>query len=97
LDEADMNLFERFRTPAHHDKGSAQIAKERLQIVITHERSQRGAPNYLPALKEELISVIRKYVQVEDHQVKVQMDHEGDYEVLELNIILPEIQAHSAY
>ncbi|MDQ7073983.1 MAG: cell division topological specificity factor MinE [Gammaproteobacteria bacterium] len=90
-----MNLFERFRPP--RENNSARIAKERLQIVITHERAQRGTPSYLPALKEELINVIRKYVQVEDHQVKVQMDHEGDYEVLELNITLPENQAHSAY
>ncbi|MDQ7015876.1 MAG: cell division topological specificity factor MinE [Gammaproteobacteria bacterium] len=91
-----MNLFERFRPPRENNS-SARIAKERLQIVITHERAQRGTPGYLPALKEELINVIRKYVQVEDHQVKVQMDHEGDYEVLELNITLPENQVHSAY
>lgn len=74
-------------------KNSAQVAKERLQIVIAHERADRRGPTYLPKLREEIIGVIRKYVKVADEDVKVQVEKEGDYEVLELNITLPEGKA----
>jgi len=61
-----------------------------LQIVIAHERADRSGPDYLPKLKQELMEVVRKYVPIVDEQIKVQVEHEGDYEVLELNITLPE-------
>jgi cell division topological specificity factor len=47
-------------------------------------------------LQDELLSVIRKYVQVDDDAVKMQLDREGDCEVLELNITLPEGVQQSA-
>ncbi len=54
------------------------------------ERLTRNGPDYLPIMKEEILLVVRKYIKVEDGAVKVQMDKEGDYEVLELNITLPD-------
>ena len=72
-------------------KRSASVAKERLQIIVARERSQNATgPDYLPMLKEELLDVIRKYVQVDRDAVNIQLDREGDCEVLELNITLPE-------
>ena len=66
------------------------MAKERLQILIARERSTRGGPDYLPMMQEELLNVVRKYVQVDQDAVKIQVDREGDCEILELNITLPE-------
>jgi cell division topological specificity factor len=89
-----MGLFENFfRTSSHK---SAALAKERLQIIVAHERgSRRGSPDYLPALKKELLEVVRKYVPVDQSQIKVHLDREGGYEVLELNITLPDEEPRS--
>ena len=69
---------------------SASIAKERLQIIVAHERGNRGQPDYLPALQEELITVIRKYVNIDQDQVQVALENQGTCSILELNITLPE-------
>jgi cell division topological specificity factor len=69
---------------------SASIAKERLQIIVAHERGSRGQPDYLPALQEELIAVIRKYVHIDQDQVQVALENQGTCSILELNITLPE-------
>jgi len=89
-----MGLFESFfRTPPSK---SAAMAKERLQIIVAHERGgRRGSPDYLPALKKELLEVVRKYVPVDPSQIKVHLDREGDYEILELNITLPDEEPRS--
>jgi len=53
-----MNLFDFFR--ASQKVSTASVAKERLQIIVAHERGQRSTPDYLPALQKELVEVIRK-------------------------------------
>ena len=83
-----MGLFDYFRAPPSK---SAALAKERLQIIVAHERGgRRSSPDYLPALKKELLEVVRKYVPIDQSQVKVHLDREGGYEILELNITLPD-------
>ncbi|MCC5809547.1 MAG: cell division topological specificity factor MinE [Ectothiorhodospiraceae bacterium] len=82
-----MNLLGYFRSQR---KQTAQVAKERLQILVARERATRSGPDYLPALQEELLEVIRKYVEVDQDAVHIQLDKEGDYDILELNITLPE-------
>jgi cell division topological specificity factor len=74
------------------EKKTASVAKERLQIILAHERAGRGAatPDYMPALQEELLEVIAKYIHIDRDSFKVQLEKHGDYEVLELNITLPE-------
>ncbi len=76
---------------ASRSQNSASAAKERLQIVVTHERIRRNAPDYLPMLQRELVEVIRKYVDIDQDQVSVNLEREGDYGVLELNIVLPDL------
>ncbi len=73
-------------------KRTASVAKERLQIILAHERSGRNAaePDYLPALQRELVEVIRKYVKIDAKDIKVQMDRQDDLEVLQVKIELPE-------
>ena len=71
-------------------KNSASVARERLQIIVSHERRNRNGPNYLPTLQREILDVIAKYVHVERDQVKVDLSRSGDCSVLELNVTLPD-------
>ena len=80
-----MKLLDYFRSQRRR---SATVAKERLQIIVARERVPRGAPDYLPLLKEELLNVVRKYVAIDQDAVKIELERDGDCEVLELNITL---------
>ena len=73
-------------------KITASVAKERLQIILAHERSGRGAsrPDYLPALQRELLAVISKYVSINAEDIKVNLERQDNLEVLEVKIELPE-------
>ncbi|MBN3859396.1 MAG: cell division topological specificity factor MinE [Neisseriaceae bacterium] len=69
---------------------SANIAKDRLQIIIAQERGQSQAPDYLPMLQKELMEVLAKYVHISSDDIKINHDTKDGIDVLELNIILPE-------
>lgn len=70
---------------------TASVAKERLQLIIARERTDTGsAADFLPALQKELIQVISKYVNVNPDDIKVQLEKQGNYEVLDVNIVLPD-------
>lgn len=73
-------------------KKTASVAKERLQIILAHERSGRGGsrPDYLPELQRELVAVISKYVSISADDIKVSLERQDDLEVLEVKIELPE-------
>ena len=73
-------------------KKTASVAKERLQIILAHERGGRNAsdPDYLPDLQRDLIAVISKYVKIDPKDIKVNLEREEDLEVLEVKIVLPE-------
>ncbi|MGY5453221.1 cell division topological specificity factor MinE [Agarivorans sp. MS3-6] len=84
-----MSLLDYFRTTKQSK--TAQTAKERLQIIVAHERGQRSGPDYLPAMKQDIIEVIKKYVDINSEHVNVSLDNKtDDISVLELNITLPE-------
>ena len=69
---------------------TAKVAKESLQIIISHERSQRNTPDYLPKLQEEILAVIAKYVSISPDQVSVNLERMGNSAVLELNVTMPD-------
>lgn len=73
-------------------KKTASVAKERLQIILAHERSGRNAaePDYLPDLQRELMAVISKYVKVNLADIKVNLERQDNLEVLEVKIELPD-------
>jgi cell division topological specificity factor len=72
-------------------KSSASVAKERLQIILAHERSGRGAsPDYLPQLQQELIAVISKYVKINPDDIKVNLEKQDTLEILEVKIEMPQ-------
>lgn len=75
------------------NKNTANVAKERLRIIIAQERSTRGAPDYLPLLQRELLEVIRKYVNVDVDAVKVDFVKDGEHDVLDISVALPERDA----
>jgi len=81
-----MGLLALFRrTPS-----SANIAKERLRIIVAQERSARGSPDYLPLLRRELLEVIHKYVNVDPGAIQINLEREDGHEVLEFSVALPE-------
>lgn len=82
-----MALLDYFRQ--RKASGSAAIAKERLQILVAHDRRGDG-PSYLPQLQNDLLKVIRKYVAVDNDAVSVTVERDGGQEILELNIVLPD-------
>ena len=86
-----MSFFTFF---AGEKKKSASVAKERLQIILAHERSGRNAaePDYLPALQRELMVVISKYVKINLADIKVNLERQDNLEVLEVKIELPDVR-----
>ena len=74
-------------------KNTASIAKDRLRIIIAQERSNAGGPDYLPLLRRELLEVIRKYVNVDVDAVKVDLVKEGEHDVLDISVSLPDRSA----
>ncbi len=67
-------------------KKTASVAKERLQIILAHERNGRTrSPDYLPDLQRELLAVISKYVAISSDDIKVHLERQDNLEVLELS------------
>ena len=81
-----MGLLALFRK----QPSSANVAKERLRIIVAQERSARGGPDYLPLLRRELLEVIHRYVNVDPESVQINLEREDGHEVLELTVALPE-------
>ncbi|WP_267223291.1 cell division topological specificity factor MinE [Dyella silvae] len=69
---------------------TASVAKERLRIIVAQERSTRGAPDYLPLLRNELLEVIKKYVHVDLDAININVERDSGHEILELSVALPE-------
>jgi cell division topological specificity factor len=71
---------------------TASVAKERLQIILAHERSGRNPaePDYLPDLQRELLAVISKYIKINVDDIKVNLERQDNLEVLEVKIELPD-------
>lgn len=73
-------------------KKSATVAKERLQLIIAHERTggSHVSVDYLPELQRELIAVISKYVKIAEKDIQVHLERQEHLEVLEVKIELPQ-------
>ena len=73
-------------------KKTAGVAKERLQIILAHERSGRGGSrvDYLPALQRDLLAVLAKYVSISPDDIKIDVDRRDNLEVLQVKIELPD-------
>jgi cell division topological specificity factor len=80
-----MAIFDYFKS---NKKKTASLAKERLQIIVAHERKGRNTPDYLPQLKRDIMEVVSKYVQVSEQDITLEVDNDGGLNVLELNVTL---------
>ena len=79
-----LELFRAPRRPSH-----AAMAKERLQILLAHERADRHSPDFLPQLQKELLEVIKKYLAIDEDKVAVRLQRESGCSLLEVNVELP--------
>ncbi|HEV2303099.1 MAG TPA: cell division topological specificity factor MinE [Stellaceae bacterium] len=67
-------------------RSSATVAKERLQIILSHERAGRDAPEFLPALQRDLLDVVGRYVEIRDDTIRVNLGKSGETSLLEINV-----------
>jgi cell division topological specificity factor len=82
----EMGILDFFRRKRD---GSAAIAKDRLQIILAHERAGREGPDFLPRMQKELLAVIARYVEITEDQLNVNIQKSGGSSVLEINVELP--------
>jgi cell division topological specificity factor len=82
-----MSLFNFLRRS--QASSSAQTAKERLQILLAHERQDRSGPDYLPLLQKDILECIKKYVQVPSDKVEIKLQRGNEMSTLEIDIELP--------
>ena len=83
-----MNLFGFLRP-----RPSAPVARERLQILLAHERAVAGGADLLATLKEEILGVIGRHFPLEREKVQVKLDRGDAYSTLEIDIELPAVAA----
>jgi cell division topological specificity factor len=79
-----MSLFDLFK-----GRSSAPVARERLQVLLAYERGNRGQPDLVAMLREEIMAVIAKHIQVSQDDVRVTMDRGDTMSTLEIDIHIP--------
>jgi len=79
-------LLNLFRAPP---SDAAETAKERLQVVLALERSINSGPSFLPQLQEEILQVIKKYVDIDNENVTIELERGPEISMLDINIELP--------
>jgi cell division topological specificity factor len=84
-----MNLFGLFRRGG----GSAPVARERLQLLLAHERAATGKSNLIAALREEILAVIARHVPVKPEQVQVKMTRRKAVSMLKIDVEMPAVAA----
>jgi len=70
---------------------SAPVARERLQILLAHERGSRGQPDLLELLRAEILSVVSRHVALDPEKVMVRMDRGDLVSMLEVDIEVPNV------
>jgi cell division topological specificity factor len=82
-------LLDLFRPPA--GPRTAETAKERLQVVLALERTASSGPSFLPQLQEELLQVIKKYVDIDNENVSIELERGPETSMLDIAIELPAV------
>lgn len=90
-----MNLFDFFRKS--RPSNSAATAKERLQIIVAHQRNQGSQPQLLETMKKEILEVVKKYFAIDLDDISADFSREGETEILELNINLHSKEADAEH
>jgi cell division topological specificity factor len=84
-----MNLLRFFSDRTASAPASAPVARERLQILLAHERGLRGQPDLLEILREEILAVVSRHVTLDPEKVVVRMDRGKSVSTLEVDIEVP--------
>jgi cell division topological specificity factor len=79
-----MNLFDLFRK-----KTTAPVARDRLQVLLAHERSVIGKSDLLATLQEEILAVIAKHITVDRDAVQIKLDRGPSFSTLEIDVEVP--------
>lgn len=79
-----MKLIDLFRK-----KSSAPVARERLQVLLSHERSVIGKSDLIAILQEEILAVIAKHVTVDRDAVQIKLDRGESMSMLEIDVEVP--------
>ena len=79
-----MNFFSLFKS-----RGTAPVARERLQILLAHERVTLGPANLIAMLRDEILATIAKHVEIAPEAVKIKMGQEGSISTLEIDVEIP--------
>jgi cell division topological specificity factor len=67
-------------------RNTAVVARDRLKIVLAHERASRDAPDFLPALQKDLLDVVGRYVEIRGDMLRVNVGRSGETSLLEINV-----------
>ena len=86
-----MKLFQVFT-----GRRSAPLARERLQILLTHERGTTGQSGLIAMLREDILAVIAKHVEVAPERVEVRLERGDEVAILEINVEIPDAVARAA-
>ncbi|MBM9403543.1 cell division topological specificity factor MinE [Gluconacetobacter azotocaptans] len=84
-----------FLTSLFGRKTSAPVARDRLQILLAHERAGEGQSDLLAKLHEEILEVIKRHISVDQDKVQVKMDRGAGVSMLEIDIEVPELKDKS--
>ena len=79
-----MNFLSLFRS-----RQSAPIARDRLQILLAHERVADGRSDLIAVLQEEILAVITRHIAVDREKVQIKLDRERGVSTLEIDIEMP--------
>jgi cell division topological specificity factor len=79
-----MNLFS-FLKP----RGTAPVARERLQILLAHERVALGPRDLVTILRDELLATIARHIEFDPEKLSVKMDRAGSVSTLEIDVEIP--------
>jgi cell division topological specificity factor len=79
-----VSIFDFFRR-----KPTATIARDRLQILLAHERSSLGKSDLIAKLQEEIIAVIRKHLEIDPDKVMLKLENGDHVSTLEIDIEVP--------
>jgi len=88
-----VGIFNFFRTPRPR---SADQAKERLQVLLALERNNNRGLSFLPQLQDEIVGVIKKYVEIDNNKISIEVERGQDISMLDINIELPTSMEHAA-
>ncbi len=79
-----MSLFRLFKPRA-----TAPVARERLQILLSHERAAVGPRDLVAILRDELLATIKRHVEIDPDKLTVKMDRAAGHSTLEIDLEIP--------